>query len=186
MRMDPLIECPECQGDGLSVHYRYLKTRWYGSSTFRPEDRGSVPFTPESPEIAKIAEQNVSRFPIYCGRGADTVRRESVRLCEIINSAWCHHLNEDDVQALLDVDKLYELTHTFSQEKGWVEREPKRVPTAKEVNAWSLQVLGHDMKSQMIVCNAELKRLGLPRECQLCKGEGMVKASLINSTATCP
>jgi hypothetical protein len=39
-------DCAVCGGTGLSPEARRLKNQWYGNAPFRPEERGSTPFTP--------------------------------------------------------------------------------------------------------------------------------------------
>jgi len=46
------------------------------------------------------------------------------------------------------------------------------VPTAAEVNDWSICGMGHDSINKWIVTEAECQRLGAPTSCEHCGGEG--------------
>lgn len=167
-------DCKHCGGTGSSPMAIEMKNRWYGNAPFRPEDRGSKPFTMLNPAIEKLAQRNVRRLSTFFG-GKDYAaeRREMIRLCDLFNSMWCHHLNADDVAALLESGRLHDLTYTYKDGK-WCKKDPPHIPTPEEVNAWSISGMGHDAINQWIVVGAECKRLGVPSECDHCKGEGHI------------
>lgn len=176
--------CSECDGSGSSPDARRLKDQWYGNAPFRPEDRGSTPFTPEHPAVRAFAERNVAHAPEYYGGGEAAILREAWRLADLFNRRWSHHLNADDVAALIEGGRLMDLTHTFSPETRWQPKEPPYVPTPEEVNVWSISGgLGHDSINQWIVVGAECKRLGINPECLHCKGEGTIWDSLEDEQA---
>jgi hypothetical protein len=85
------------------------------------------------------------------------------------NSQWAHHLNADDVQALIDADRLRDFTHTWSKETGWVKKDPPYIPTVEEVNNYSLGGFGVD---SWPIIQAEAKRLGIDIYCSACNGDG--------------
>lgn len=85
---------------------------------------------------------------------------------------WGRHLEQADVDALVEAGRLYDFTHTWTPENGWVQREDKYHPTAAEVNAWSLRGLGHDSGNQWICVKAKAKRLGIYGDCSCCAGKG--------------
>ena len=167
-------ECPECGGSGLSPEARRLKDQWYGNAPFKPEDRGSTPFLPTHPVVRALAERNVTRSQEYYGSGERAIQREARRLADYFNRSWSHHLNVDDVAALLEGGRLRDLTDTWTQEAHWQPKEPPYVPTPEEVNAWSLSGLGHDAINQWIVVGAECKRLGIDSTCPHCAGNGVI------------
>lgn len=168
-------DCKACAGSGLSSEARRLKDQWYGNAPFRPEDRGSAPFTPEHPAVRAFAERNVTRAPEYYGGGEAMIQREARRLADHFNRRWSHHLNADDVAALIDGGRLMDLTHTWTPETRWQPKEPTCVPTPKEVNVWSISGgLRHDSINRWIVVGAECKRLGFDAECKQCYGEGTI------------
>lgn len=151
---------------------RKLKNQWYGNAPFDPQDRGSVPFLPTDAAVRKLAERNVGNAPGFYGIGEDAIMREAARLCELFNGSWSHHLNEADVKALTDGNRLYDFTHTWAQKDGWQPKKPKYIPTAQEVNIWSISGLGHDSINQSIVVESECKRIGVKWLCEKCRGEG--------------
>lgn len=166
------IDCPaNCEG-GHSPQYIALKNQWYGYAPFRPEDRGSVPLTPDHPAVRAFAERNTSRAPEYYGIGEDAVVREALRLCSLFNAQWSHHLNQEDVNALVAANRMHDFTHTWKKGEGWKKKDPPFVPTAEQVNAWSIGGLGHDSINCYVVIEAELKRLGHPVVCTVCDGDG--------------
>ncbi len=166
-------KCGVCDGSGSSGPARRLKDTWYGNAPFRPEDRGSTPFLTTDEVIVARATSNVTRSPEYYGRGEQAIEREARRLCGLFNGQWSHHLNDDDVYALIVEGRLFDFTHCWSPKKHrWQPRVPFVLPTAREVNAWSLCGFGHDLINQWICVRAECKRVGVPHECLVCKGEG--------------
>lgn len=165
-------QCNTCGGDGYSPEARAMKDRWYGHAPFKPEDRGSTPFLPTDAPIRAFAERNVSNAPDYYGRGEAAIEREAQRLCKLFNSQWSHHLNADDVAALIAGDRLWDFTRDFVPGKGWQDKSVPTVPTPTQVNAWSIGGMGHDSINQWIVVRAECKRLGLSETCAVCGGEG--------------
>jgi hypothetical protein len=86
------------------------------------------------------------------------------------NSQRCNHLNDSEVAALIADNRLEELTRTV-EEKGCV---TKIIPTAREVNIWSLTGIGHNSINQYICIKAECKRLGVMLKCAVCNGDGEV------------
>jgi hypothetical protein len=172
---DKSHECEWCDGSGLSPEARRLNDRWYGNAPFRPEDRGSTPLLPTHPAVRAFAQRNLARVP-YDGSDEAAVQGEAQRLANLFNRQWSHHLNADDVAALLESGRLKDLTHrSWTPESGWQPKEPPCVPTLEEVNVWSIfGGLGYDSINQWIVVGAECKRLGINPECSHCNGEGRV------------
>jgi hypothetical protein len=134
------IDCPDCEGSGSSPEARLLGDKWYGKVPFKPEDRGSVPFTVNDPPVRAFAERNVKDF---YGSNEHAVIQEAQRLCDLFNESWMHHLNEDDVAALIKAGRLMDFTHTWSN-GAWTLKDPLCIPTPKEVNDWSISTFGHD------------------------------------------
>jgi hypothetical protein len=86
---------------------------------------------------------------------------------------WCDKITQDEVQALVDANRLMDFTHVWDKEKGWQKKDPPYVPTAEEVNAlerW--KILGHDAMNRWICVEARARRLGVWGKCEFCKGEG--------------
>lgn len=185
-------KCPHCDG-GWSADYKRLESLWYShlGGGFSPEMRGSTPYQPEDELVKRIITAKVNRNVSSYGNDAYAVHREAVRMCDIWNTAWQHHLNEQDVAALLEAGRLWDFTRaprTDGQRgivrqkiadggNSWLPEDNGYVPTPREVNDWSLQGFGHDSTNCWIVVKAELARLGLPATCDKCGGEGDVWAS---------
>jgi hypothetical protein len=181
-------KCPNCDGSGYSKEYKQLEARWYSHLVggFRPEDRGSTPYTPDDPLVRRIITAKINhdaQASRFYGTTESAIRQEAQRMCAIWNSSWSHHLNADDVDALLKADRLWDFTRTprpgFGEgapqhSNGWLKKSNGYVPPPKEVNDWSLCGFGHDSSNCWIVIKAELKRLGLPHLCARCNGEAQL------------
>lgn len=171
------IQCPACVGNGSSPQAKHLGDQWYGNALFKPEDRGSRPWTPDDEPIRKWAGRQCERVPEFYGQGEVAIFREAVRVCNIWNGMWMHHLNDLDVAALLAAGRLMDFTHnprTDEQHEivrlkieaggnSWLPESNGYVPTPAEVNAWSLVGMGHDSINCWTVVKAECLRLGYPR-----------------------
>jgi hypothetical protein len=181
-------DCVSCVGSGLSSYAKRLQDIWYGNLPFDPGINGSEPFTETHPIIRKKAERNCSGTPDYYGSGERAVVREAVRLAELFNRSWSHHLDRQDVSALLKGGRLMDFTHIprtpgqveIVKQKiatggnSWLPKSNGYVPTPKEVNEWSISGFGHDGINCWIVVKAKCKRLGLPYQCDACKGHGSI------------
>lgn len=167
--------CPDCTG-GYSWQYERLNDLWYGKRPFRPEMNGSVPLTTDNPAVRAFAERNVSRSPEYYGTGEAAIVREAQRLINMWNKQWCMHLSQDDVDALLEADRLWEFTRKVVPGKGWQELDSPVRPTAAQVNEWNILTFGHDSSNAWIVINARCEKYGMPSTCDTCKGHGGLEA----------
>ena len=169
------VQCSECGGHGRSPFAEQLHNSWYGYVEFKPEDRGSIPFLPDNEKIMKMAKRNVESSPDYYGTGETAMAHEAIRLANLWNSSWSHHLNQDDVDALIAAGRLSDFTHTFVAGSGWTPKEPAYHPTAAEVNLWSIGFgFGHDSINQWICVKAECERFGESPVCLVCEGEGAI------------
>jgi hypothetical protein len=93
------------------------------------------------------------------------------------HEAWSDKITQDEVQALVDANRLHDFTHKWvgMAGEGWVKKIPEVIPTADEVNAWQRgRGVGHDAINRCILIEARLKRLGLPKTCPTCDGNGYV------------
>ena len=168
------IECKHCGGSGYSAYANQLRDLWYGRAAFRPEDRGSVAFRHYDAPVRAFAERNVKNAPEHYRYGEYTIVREAVRLAKIFNNRWQHHLNDADVATLVAEGRLMDFTHTWTNENGWQEKFPPYVPSAKEVNDWSVSGVRHGGISQTILISAECARFNMPLNCSRCAGEGHI------------
>lgn len=88
---------------------------------------------------------------------------------------WQHDITQDEVQALIDHNRLYDFTHVWKgHPEGWVRREDGYIPTAAEVNEWSQHGFGHDDINRGICVETRAKRLGIWGLCPVCDGHGEV------------
>lgn len=179
--------CPSCarpvsyqgevpRGDGYAPRAQELHDLWYGNAPFRPEDNGSSPLTVETPAVRAFAERNVGRSPEYYGYGEHAVVTEAARLCALWNGMWSHHLNDDDVAALVAAGRLMDFTHRWTKGDGWQPIDPPVTPTSAEVNEWSLRGFGHDAINAGVAIRARCEREGYSYMCSTCDGHGSVEA----------
>lgn len=103
-------------------------------------------------------------------------------------NAWEYNLDKDDIQALIDEDRLWEFTRVPLNEEhkkiveqkvkdggnNWLPFNNGYIPTPKEVNDWSLKGIGHDAINRVIVIKAKLAREGKSHLCSKCDGEAVV------------
>lgn len=195
-------DCPFCDGSGSSPRAKELSDLWYGYTIsshgtiileFHPESNGSDPFTINHPVIRAKATRNAF-FSEY-GYGGNiencwdfydknkdklipsqySIETEAKRLCDVCyNNHWSHHLSQDDVDALVQADRLYDFTHQWSNGKGWEVKNPPYHPTAKEVNEWSLTGMGHDSINQWVCVKSRCEKEGVECYCKYCNGDGII------------
>lgn len=83
--------------------------------------------------------------------------------------AWSNHITQDEVDALVKSNRLYNFTHTFIGDQGWVKKDPEYIPTAEEVNNWNRNGgFGHDSINRWVCVKARAKRLGVYGKCKFC------------------
>lgn len=177
-------DCPDCE-NGYAPRAQYLHDLWYGRVPFRPEDNGSIPLTPETPAVRAFAERNVTRdeqsLRFYVGHTRDeyfiqaAIEREAQRLADMWNGMWSHHLNQDDVDALVEGGRLWDFTRRIEPGKGWVDKNPPYVPTAAEVNEWHIRSFGHDSLNASVAIEARCKREGVSSTCPTCDGHALLE-----------
>jgi hypothetical protein len=162
--------CPDCK-NGYSPRAQFLFDLWYGYVPFVPWKQ----LGPNTPAVRAFAERNVGRAPEYYGVGEPVIRAEARRLASLWNGMWCHHLRQEDVDALVDAGRLMDFTHTWSRETHWQKIEPPVVPTAEQVNEWSLRGFGHDSINASVVIRARCEREGVPEVCATCEGHASIE-----------
>jgi len=106
-------------------------------------------------------------------------------------NAWHNNLTEEDVQALLEADRLWDFTRVPRTEEqraiveqrlkdghnSWLPFSNGYTPTPEEINEWNKQGLGHDSLNAHFVIEAKAKKRGYPLVCNVCLGEGCLWAS---------
>lgn len=89
-------------------------------------------------------------------------------------AAWNDRLTQHEVDALLEADRLYDLTKRWVKGEGWIDTGHR--PDADEVNAWQRSRHGcnHDGINRGICIQARAESLGVYGLCEHCRGEGSV------------
>lgn len=101
-------------------------------------------------------------------------------------NAWNNNITQDDVNALLEADRLWDFTRIPINDEqieivkkkiadggnSWLPFNNGYIPTAKEVNEWNLKGFGHDSSNAWYCIKARLLREGKPTECNMCNGTG--------------
>lgn len=168
--------CDTCEGGGYSQAALTMQDVWYGNARFFPEMTGSAPFTADHPIIRARAQRSVDDAPDFYGRemlGEQVaVLAQAQRIAAHVNRAWRHHLAQEDVEALLAADRLWDFTRVWSREHRWQRCLSGAPILAAAVNEWSLSGLGHDSCNSYIVIKARCEALGIPVLCHLCGGDG--------------
>ncbi|MFB7896122.1 hypothetical protein ACFC1B_07305 [Streptomyces xiamenensis] len=167
--------CPDCES-GYSPHAQNLYELWYGNVPFDPTSTGSTPWQYDTPSIWSLAKHNVTEAQDHHGVGDTAVTREAQRLADHFNAGWIHHLSQDDVDALLAAGRLRDLTHTWSADSGMKQIDPPVVPSAQQVNEWSLSGFGHDAVNAHVVIEARCAREGVESRCLRCGGHATLEA----------
>lgn len=90
---------------------------------------------------------------------------------------WCHHLSQDDVDALIAAGRLWDFTHTLRPGECWQLIVPAPTVTAEQVNEWSISSPGgHDDMNAAVVIEARCKRDDMPYVCATCGGEALLES----------
>lgn len=97
-----------------------------------------------------------------------------------VYSGICYNLTQDDVDALVNANRLYDFTHIVVPGKGWQPKDPPYHPTAEEVNAWARNGPGHDAINCAVCVQARAEKLGVYGYCETCDGDGEVWDSIEN------
>lgn len=168
-------DCEKCDGRGESKLMRKLSDLWYGKIPFKPSDRDSVPYTEESEPVWAFAKRNVEHSPEYYGVGEEAIRKEAKRLASVFNSQWSYHLNQFDIDVLIENDALKEFTHDYVRGEGWVPKDVQPEITPQSVNDWFINDrFNASSKYFYYIGIAECKRLGQSHHCDACDGQGEI------------
>lgn len=183
-------KCPYCDGTGYSPQAKVFSEQWYGDAPFDPVAYGAKPLSLDNETLIAVARFHVERSPGYYMVGYRTVdeavRSETMRLWKLFGNQWMHHLIQEDVDALVKAERLWDFTRvprTPEQEEivkkkiadggnSWLPESNGYVPTAQEVNDWSLHGLSHDGCNMYACLRARCEREGIASECSRCHGSG--------------
>lgn len=179
-------KCDDCDGSGYAPMAKLFNDQWYGEAPFDPVEYGASPLRRDSPLLAEVARRNVERSPDYYGTGEASIARETDRLWRLWRGQWCHHLIQADVDALVQDDRLWDFTRVpktpeqaeivaakiAAGENSWLPFNNGYIPTAAEVNEWSILGMGHDGSNAYTCVKARCKREGVDLMCPTCHGDG--------------
>lgn len=122
----------------------------------------------------------------YCFENAQYLPNPFRKTSRYNINAWSNNLTQEDVQALIDADRLWDFTRVALNDEhraiihkeiengknSWLPFNNGYIPTAKEVNDWNLKGFGHDSLNCSIVIKAKLEKNNLSYLCDICDGEG--------------
>jgi hypothetical protein len=100
--------------------------------------------------------------------------------------SWSNNLTQDDVDALIEADRLWDFTRVPLNDEhreivkkkieeggnSWLPFNNGYKPTPKEVNDWNLKTMGHDSINCNYIITARLLKEGKPYVCSKCDGTG--------------
>lgn len=176
-------ECPACAGTGLAPMAHLFRDQWYGYRHFDPVAYGAKPIPRGHPKILAMAERNMSGGP----PGGLAVQQEVDRLYrDCFAGHWHHHLIQADVDALIAANRLGDFTREPRTEEqrevvrqkvaaggnSWLPESNGYIPTAEEINEWSIGGMGHDGINASVCIEARCQREGAEYRCAECLGSG--------------
>lgn len=89
---------------------------------------------------------------------------------------WNDKITQDEVDALIEKNRLMDFTSEYTKEKGW--QKHGRPVTAAEVNAAQNRrgagLISHDAINRWILIETRAKRLGVYGHCEHCEGKGYI------------
>jgi len=166
-------KCESCDGSGCSPAVKFLSDSWYrhiAGQMFGAFFGDSIHSVRQEEWYRRVGwpEEVVRNIGFAKRFGFTTLTH------------WSDKLHPDEVAALVEADRLRDLTHTWDPEKRWVKKDPVVVPTPEEVAVWGAHTMGHDAINQWVCVKARAKRFGLDKEnkkewdCASCGGEGEI------------
>jgi len=181
-------DCPSCDGTGYSPDAKLFSAQWYGTAPFDPRAYGAKLIGINDEHLRTSVERKIAWSQERSKQAGErewythggtvplqlAVDAEVLRMHGIYKNQWAHHLVQADVDALVEGGRLMDFTHDFVRGDGWNPKEPPVVPTADEVNAWSLTGMAHDACNQWACVKARCERKGVSDSCDSCGGEGSV------------
>lgn len=186
---DKAVDCTACDRTGYAPQAKLFSDQWYGNAPFDPKAYGAKPLTVDHAAIQAYARRQCERTPEFYVRHLSletAIQKEARRLHELWKNQWSHHLIQADVEALVKDERLWDFTREPRTEEqreivkkkiaaggnSWLPENNGYMPTADEVNNWSILSMGHDSINHWVCVNARCKREGVPSKCPACKGHG--------------
>lgn len=91
------------------------------------------------------------------------------------SKAWHNKITQDEVDALIASNRLWDFWREVRPSVGWVDKDPKPVVTAEMVNAAQTGLMrSHDAINRCILVETRARRLGVYGLCEKCEGRGFV------------
>lgn len=185
---DACRDCDSCGGTGYSPDAKRFSDEWYGNQPFDYKAYGVEQISPYDEHLRKVIEAKILHSDKlveageyednYYLRGFATrelaVAAEIARMWNYYRKQWLCHLNQDDVDALVEAGRLFDFTHHWTRGDGWQPNDPATPPAAEAVNRWALSSMGHDSINCSVCVEARCKREGVSIECEACAGEASI------------
>lgn len=160
-------KCPQCDGDSYTPEGRFLEDAWYRHSCdglFGNYFGANILAVPKKEELVR--------------RGCSAQVIQNIEFARLFGfkvlAQWVDKLEEGDIQALVEAERLMDFTHTWSRETGWVKKDPAVMPTPDQVNAWSgtAGLFGHDAINRGVCVRYRCEKAGFQVGCPACVGSG--------------
>jgi hypothetical protein len=144
-------KCTSCDGGGYNPATKIIADTWYDSENFGVTWRYEYYVDPQGNPATRPPWKIIGK-----------------------SQSWCHDITQDEVDALIRGNRLYDFTHNWKSGEGWTPKDPMPVVTAAQVNEWSQHGFGHDAINCGICVKQRATRLGVYGYCTCCDGEGVI------------
>lgn len=160
-------KCGACDQTGLCPDGKFLHDSWYGHiaremfGNFHGASIHGI-WTRERYRRAGWSEEVIANI------------ERAKKFGFAVLAHWSDKLHPDEIQALIDAERLTEISHTWTGEK-WVKKDSFVMPTPEYLAGWM-----HDAINQGICVSARAKRFGIDADnkktwyCKECEGEGSI------------
>ena len=180
---DASHNCPTCDGSGATPEGHLYYQQWYGQEPFDPVEYGSQPIAPDRPAMVAAVTSKIewneksdldgARYYTHGGRIplSQAIRSECLRMCALVNSYWSHHLNQADINALVEAGAIDKVTEHFGgipTLEQWQDFMLAGIPGEPH---WGFNDMGPAIE-------ARCERNGVGHTCPTCDGSGLEWVSL--------
>ncbi|MCC7017808.1 MAG: hypothetical protein IT564_11465 [Rhodospirillales bacterium] len=178
---DLLTTCEQCGGNGYSPEASLLHGIWY-LSQHELKDMQALIDSVMGSDLKAFAQGFVDRAKNIELRG--TRGGWSSWAMSVATPQWCYEIEQCDVQALVDADRLWDFTRIprtpeqkqlVPEGRYWMSEPNGYIPTAQEINEWNSKGMGHDSINCWQCVKARCNMYGVPTTCSVCDGDGYVK-----------